>query len=719
MAQAQSPAARRLLATRPAPQHSRGRGHVRGPGTATSDSIDAKLSDGEFVLPADTVRRVGAKKLRDLVAATHEPSGNPPRRGHFADGGMPGDEENKRPNSFGDAAAAANSPDVTLVGGGGPAPVAGPPPAPAATVANIPQPAQQQVPAGANSFGDASAVARDPSVAQVPTGSQDARTRLLGPSAIPTDGPKAPVADGSQDRWANTELGRNLAALPGVAGALPAVVKTGGAISTGVNAASRLLNAGMGIAFAGPAPASATAPSNPFTPSAQAGAGRGVINPPAVDPAKALPALGEAGASQSEPRAIGDRTTLTNEQAATMNPGGRVTVTRNANGTTEFSGGNVSGQVSYNDPGGKALPGGGLSGKGFSGFDVAPAGANVAMGPNGSYAFSSDGAQQPSSGGQRSPVGMSVEEAQRQGLVGERVGYNPAYDQRLTAAGGRAGASAQNMAAADNLAANQEQGARGRLMAAGAPDPSAGGVPQVQAPIIRHSGNDWQSRNDLRNLEVSASSITNRPGWDGAGMGRYARQPGTPSAVAAYQAGLKADLALRQAQPGMGKAAMQENAGLLRTGMQEEGGTARARLLEAGRNDRFGQEQGLARDRFGQEQTAAGYQNRSAQRIEKAQQDLEAAGDDPVKLGAARQRLLGLQGKTDDARWKGIALQGATDAMGNKTEGVLAAVNERTGDIRQMDRRPAQSTAPVDGTRVRGKDGLIYVVRNGKPVLER
>lgn len=260
MAQAQSPAARRLLATRPAPQPSRGRGHVRGPGTATSDSIDAKLSDGEFVLPTDTVRKVGVKSLRDLVADTHEPSGNPPRRGHFADGGMPGDEERTRPNSFGDAAAAASNPGVTQVGGAAPVPVASPPPAPAAPVGNIPQPAQQRVPAGGNSFGDASAAARDSSVAQVPTGPQDTRTRLLGPSAIPADGPKAPAADGSQDRWANTELGRNvtnsLAALPGVAGALPAVVKTGGAISSGVSAASRLLNAGTGVAFAGPAPAS-------------------------------------------------------------------------------------------------------------------------------------------------------------------------------------------------------------------------------------------------------------------------------------------------------------------------------------------------------------------------------------------------------------------------------------------------------------------------------
>ena len=36
-------------------------------------------------------------------------------------------------------------------------------------------------------------------------------------------------------------------------------------------------------------------------------------------------------------------------------------------------------------------------------------------------------------------------------------------------------------------------------------------------PAVRHSGNDWQARNDLRNAQVSATSITNNGGqWDRA-----------------------------------------------------------------------------------------------------------------------------------------------------------------------------------------------------------
>ena len=112
-------------------------------------------------------------------------------------------------------------------------------------------------------------------------------------------------------------------------------------------------------------------------------------------------------AGQPQPQAggygpIGDRTTLTNEQAAVMNPAGRVTMKRGANGIMELSGGNVSGQVSYNDADGKALAGGGLRGKGFSNFDVAPAGANVVTGPNG-YAFATSGSGLRGQGGGGGP----------------------------------------------------------------------------------------------------------------------------------------------------------------------------------------------------------------------------------------------------------------------------------------------------------------------------
>ncbi|MEO1943640.1 MAG: hypothetical protein ABGY11_05015 [Candidatus Thioglobus sp.] len=43
-------------------------GAVEGPGTGTSDSIDAKLSDGEFVFTAKAVKQLGVDKLRKMMS---------------------------------------------------------------------------------------------------------------------------------------------------------------------------------------------------------------------------------------------------------------------------------------------------------------------------------------------------------------------------------------------------------------------------------------------------------------------------------------------------------------------------------------------------------------------------------------------------------------------------------------------------------------------------
>ena len=45
-----------------------GEGEVDGPGTETSDSIPAMLSDGEFVFTAKSVKQLGVDKLRNMMA---------------------------------------------------------------------------------------------------------------------------------------------------------------------------------------------------------------------------------------------------------------------------------------------------------------------------------------------------------------------------------------------------------------------------------------------------------------------------------------------------------------------------------------------------------------------------------------------------------------------------------------------------------------------------
>ena len=58
----------------------KGKGAVRGPGGPVDDKIPAMLSNGEYVLPADTVKAIGKKKLDKLVDKTHTPAAVQRRR---------------------------------------------------------------------------------------------------------------------------------------------------------------------------------------------------------------------------------------------------------------------------------------------------------------------------------------------------------------------------------------------------------------------------------------------------------------------------------------------------------------------------------------------------------------------------------------------------------------------------------------------------------------
>jgi hypothetical protein len=49
-----------------------GEGEVDGPGTGTSDSIPAMLSDGEFVFTAKAVKQIGVDKLRNMMAKAEQ-----------------------------------------------------------------------------------------------------------------------------------------------------------------------------------------------------------------------------------------------------------------------------------------------------------------------------------------------------------------------------------------------------------------------------------------------------------------------------------------------------------------------------------------------------------------------------------------------------------------------------------------------------------------------
>ncbi len=256
--------------------------------------------------------------------------------------------------------------------------------------------------------------------------------------------------------------------------------------------------------------------------------------------------------------------------------------------------------------------------------------------------------------------------------------------------------SAQNLSAADNLARGFNPSAR-----PADPGPALGFGPgselaRVQAPTVLHSGNSWQARNDLRNLEVGASSITNQPGFrDTTQAWSTRRNPsgGPTAATQAYQTALAADIAARGAQPAYDMKAAQENAATQREGIQQQGANQRASISAGIDQQRVGIEGQKAAGQI----EAQGIANRQAQQ----QEQLRAVLADPQasvtrKLEAQR-TLRAMAGQADEDRWKAVALQGGTDAQGNKTESVLGAVNERTGEMKRMDAGQGGAKLPQVG----------------------
>ena len=223
--------------------------------------------------------------------------------------------------------------------------------------------------------------------------------------------------------------------------------------------------------------------------------------------------------------------------------------------------------------------------------------------------------------------------------------------------------SAQNMAAADALV--------GRQIPAGF-QPAG-----VQAPVVRNSTNDWAVRNNLRNLAVSASSITANGGrFDQSGRG-------VSPEVSAYKAALANDFALQQAQPGMDQTAMRENAGLQREGLQQDGATTRTGMTEQGANTREAGRNALTAEELGLRREAQGFQTRAAAKLEKLQ-DAWAAEKDPAKQAVLARQIREIQGKEQPARYKVAAGGQQIDASGVPYKVPDRIFNEQTGEVMQQ-----------------------------------
>ena len=73
-----------------------GSGPVEGPGTGVSDSIPARLSDGEFVFTAKATEEIGASELMRMMK---DAEANADKRQQMANGGEPEEETmTRQPN---------------------------------------------------------------------------------------------------------------------------------------------------------------------------------------------------------------------------------------------------------------------------------------------------------------------------------------------------------------------------------------------------------------------------------------------------------------------------------------------------------------------------------------------------------------------------------------------------------------------------------------------
>ncbi len=659
-----SNARRRLLALANLPKYRDG-GPVRGPGTGTSDEVLDEVRPGSYIMPADSTKALGPRTLADVAGrlmskeqgstripvrlsngeyklspeqvqavgasvldvlrgVTHQPVGYAAQSQQgYADGGKvrparmdAADDPRSTVYHSADPYAASNAMRMSglanSIGSRG--------------VMELGRAPAPQPPTARNSFGDAAAATVDPMVTQLPqlrrpafadggrvdevtrvgnsysggnvggnitingqapggtysspgasaapapaTASQPAMSGntgsagMSGPSGglsgiadrlqqIPTGGMTAPPADGSQSSWANTDLGRNItnaaSALPGVAGALPAITQTGGAISNVASAASRLMNVGAGFGGMSAVPAFSLADSPPSSASR----------------ATAPVSSGSSAATLETPSPVGP----------------------DAPSQSSLSG--DSGTIRRID-----RPG-------------------------------------------QSPLFTNLQDSNSdlQSFMARPAG----------------GPSAQNSAAADNLAASSQAESLGRV--------------QVQIALEEEARRNSPEAMRARAMDTLAS-----------------QKPGS-----------------RKAAEAMFNAA---------NNMDRERTSRESNALES---QRYAASDRLARDEFGLKQAMAGFQNRSAQRMENAQVAYEQAGT-PALRAAARDRLLALAGKAHEDQWKAVALQGGTDAMGNKTESILGAVNERTGEMRRMD--AGKAAPPAKEALVKGQ---VYQTARGPAVWD-
>lgn len=236
--------------------------------------------------------------------------------------------------------------------------------------------------------------------------------------------------------------------------------------------------------------------------------------------------------------------------------------------------------------------------------------------------------------------------------------------------------SAQNMAAADQLAANQQMESISRVATSGnvPQSPSQGLIGRVTAT---HSGNDWTAREMLRRQKTNADSLIHQSHWAPKGSARAAQ--------ASYQNAAAEDMAaMTRGQTSADVEVMRQNAGLMGEQMRQTGADrrdARRGLIDAAR--------------LGMDQETQGFATRAAAQQEQLRSTLLDPNASTEQRPLAQRSLAALAGKTAADRLQTVNLPDTTTDMGAVVRGGQALVRIMEDGTAQQVPVGAQAAQPL------------------------
>jgi len=194
------------------------------------------------------------------------------------------------------------------------------------------------------------------------------------------------------------------------------------------------------------------------------------------------------------------------------------------------------------------------------------------------------------------------------------------------------------------------------------------------------------------------------------GLSSMMRPVRLPNGSYAYTSAQTQAAAQQQSQASSNAAQMQAQS------MRDAAQAQQTATTEAGADRRYAATNAISQGDLALRQQTQAQQMRASKPLLDAQQRYLDA-QTPEEKSLAAQQLRDLQGKTTASTWHPVVVPGGTDAMGNKSDPFVGSVNEQTGEFRRFS--VGQQSPYPDEYQLTGKDGKVYVVKNGQPVLAK